>query len=120
LDQLKTYYAMFKTRRENDQLSGAILRNAPAVIVAHSLRKNPLTSVNCALALRNMEIQSLTLGLGTCWIGFLVAAAGMDKKVAGFLKLPDNVNVYGALIVGYPKRQYKVTIPRKERSVQWL
>jgi nitroreductase/NAD-dependent dihydropyrimidine dehydrogenase PreA subunit len=120
LDQLKTYYAMFKTARDNRQIAGTIFRNAPAVILAYGLKRNPLTMVNCALALRNMEVQALTLGLGTCWIGFMVVAASMDKKIARYLELPEPVNVYGAISIGYPKRQYRVTIPRKERTVRWL
>jgi nitroreductase len=63
---------------------------------------------------------ALPMGLGTCWAGFLVVAAARSKKIAEFLQLPAERNVFGALMVGYPKYLYKKTIPPKPRTVQWM
>ena len=121
LEQATTYYRTFGNKRRDGGLAGAIFRNAPAVIVTHGLRKSiPLTITNSALATRNMEITALTMGLGTCWAGFLVTAAHRDKEIARFLGLPANRNVYAGLMVGFPKREYKKTIPRKERPLKWM
>jgi|WetSurMetagenome_2_1015567.scaffolds.fasta_scaffold00449_9 nitroreductase/NAD-dependent dihydropyrimidine dehydrogenase PreA subunit len=120
LQQLAQYYEDFRRKKQANELRGAIFRNTPAVVVAYGLRKNPLTATNCALALRNMEILALPMGLGTCWAGFLIAAASRKKTVARFLKIPDTQNIYGAIMVGFPKHVYKKMIPRKERAVRWI
>ena len=121
LEQATTYYRTFGNKKRDGGLTGAIFRSAPAVIVTHGLRKSiPLAITNSALATRNMEIMALTTGLGTCWAGFLVTAAHRDKEIARFLGLPANRNVYAGLMVGFPKREYKKAIPRKERPLKWM
>jgi nitroreductase len=116
--QSMSYYERFSRRRTEGRLRGTIFRNAPAVVVVHGLRSNPNASANCAIAVRNMEIMAESLGLGTCWAGFLLVAAGFDKGLAKRLSIPDDRNIYGAIMVGYPRYRYKRLIPRKEREVR--
>jgi nitroreductase/NAD-dependent dihydropyrimidine dehydrogenase PreA subunit len=106
-------------RRERGEVAGSIFRDAPLLVVAHGLRANPLAPANCALALRNIELVALTLGLGTCWMGYLVAAAGRSGAVARLLDLPVNRQAYGAVTVGYPAERYTVAMPRRPREVRW-
>ena len=114
------YYERFKARKESGDTAGLIFRNAPAVIVVHGLRANFNARANCAIATRNMEILAKSLGLGTCWAGFLLVAAGLTKKVARCLDISDDRNIYGAIMLGYPKHEYRKIIRRKEREVRWL
>jgi len=114
------YYEMFKTRRDNGELKGVIFRNAPAVIAIHGQRTNLIAHENCAIAARNMEMLAKSLGLGTCWAGFLLGAAGFSKKIARRLGISDDRNIYSALMLGYPKHEYRKTVPRRQREVRWL
>ncbi len=119
--QATQYYDIFMGRKKDNQLKGVIFRSAPVVIISCGLKKSmPITLTNCALALRNMEIMALPMGLGTCWSGFLMMAAHRNKKVARLLHIPDTHNIYGAIMVGFPKYKYKKMIPRKERTVRWI
>jgi len=124
--QARTYYEIIQHRRqngdlyENDKIGGIIFRNAPAVIVVHGERRNALGATNSALAVRNMELLALTLGLGTCWVGFLVAAAEKSRQIDEYFELPKNRTVYGALMIGYSKYSYMHKIPRKARDVRWI
>jgi nitroreductase/NAD-dependent dihydropyrimidine dehydrogenase PreA subunit len=124
--QYRGYYGIIKHRRENgdlhgnNRIGGMIFRNAPVVIVVHGERGNSLSAVNSALAIRNMELLGITMGLGTCWVGFLPVAAEKDRKIERYLKLPSNRAVYGALLIGYPKHKYERKIPRKARDVHWV
>jgi nitroreductase/NAD-dependent dihydropyrimidine dehydrogenase PreA subunit len=118
--QLAVYHDMIKTLKETDQLDGMIFRNAPAVIVIHGIKANDQAHTNCAIAARNMEIMATSMGLGTCWVGFLTAAAHMSKTIGSSLGLPKNRNIYGALMIGHPKHTYKKRIPRTDREVRWL
>ena len=114
------YHYIIKNRRSDDQLAGLIFRNAPVVIVIHGLRTNLLARGNCWVAARNIEIMAKTMGLGTCLVGFLSIAAHFDKEIGKYLAVPDNHNIYSAIMVGYPKHEYKKTTPRKERQVRWI
>jgi nitroreductase len=118
--QYRSYHSIFKHRRDNGEIEGLVFRNAPLVIVAHGLKTNALAAINCALALRNVELLALTMGLGTCWVGFLVGAAGRSKKVGNLIGLSANQRIWGALMVGYPEEQYHCQLPRKSRQVRWI
>ena len=114
------YHHIIKNRRNNNELAGMIFRNAPVVIVIHGLRTNLLAIANCAIAARNMEIMAKTMGLGTCLVGFLSVAAHFAKEIGKVLGIPDNHNIFSAIMVGYPKHEYKKTTPRRERKVRWI
>ncbi len=113
------YHHIIKNRTNNNEL-GLIFRNAPVVIVIHGLGTNLLARGNCWVAARNIEIMAKTMGLGTCLVGFLTIAAHFEKKIGKVLQIPDSHNIFSAIMVGYPKHEYKKTTPRKERQVRWI
>jgi len=120
LRQAIPYYHSIRHRRENNELTGMIFRNAPVVMVIHGLRTNFMAHANCSIAARNMEIMAKTSGLGTCWVGFLSVAAHLaKKKIERYLEISDDHSIYGAIMIGYPKFEYRKIIPRKEREVRW-
>jgi nitroreductase/NAD-dependent dihydropyrimidine dehydrogenase PreA subunit len=114
------YHHIIRHRKEHNQLEGMIFRNAPVVIVGHGLRTNCLAHANSAIAARNMEIMARSRGLGTCWAGFLLAAADYSKKIGKCLGISNDRNIYSAIMVGYPKHEYKKKIARKNREVLWM
>jgi nitroreductase/NAD-dependent dihydropyrimidine dehydrogenase PreA subunit len=118
--QYVMYHNIIKNRKRNNQLYGMIFRNAPAVIVIHGIRANYLSHANCAIAARNMEIIAKSMGLGTCWVGFLTSAAHMSRKIGKFLGIPADHNIYGAIMTGYPRHKYTKSIPRRSRDVSWI
>jgi len=120
LKQTIPYHHIINNRKKNDQLEGMVFRNAPVVIVSHGLRTNSMAPANCAIAARNMEIMARTMGLGTCWVRFLPVAANHSKKIGKYLGIRDDHNIYSAIMVGYPKHEYKKKIPRKDREVRWM
>ncbi len=126
IKQYRAYHGIIKHRRENgelhgnDRIGGMVFRNAPTVIVVHGERGNTLGMANSALAIRNMELLAITMGLGTCWLGFLPGAANRDSKIGQCLKLPKNRAIYGGLLIGYSKHRFERKIPRKARDVRWM
>ncbi|MCK4787405.1 MAG: nitroreductase family protein [Desulfobacteraceae bacterium] len=118
--QYMAYHNIIKNLKRSNQLKGMVFRNAPAVIVIHGIRANYLTHANCAIATRNMEIMAKSMSLGTCWVGFLTSAAHMSRKICKYLGIPADRNIYGAIMVGYPKHRYTKSIPRRSREVRWI
>jgi nitroreductase len=114
------YYERFKTKQAGGALKGTIFRNAPVVIAVHGSRSNLSVHENCAIAVRNMEMLAQSMGLGTCWAGHLFVVAGFTNRIAGSLGISDDRNIYSAIMLGYPKHEYRKTIPRKQREVNWL
>jgi nitroreductase len=110
-----------KRKRDNDELAGGVFRGAPMAILAHDKKNNNMGQVNCAIAIRNIEVMAMTLGLGTCWAGFLISAAKLRSKVINpMIDLDDSRAVYGALMVGYPKYEYDFKLPRVKRRLTVL
>jgi nitroreductase/NAD-dependent dihydropyrimidine dehydrogenase PreA subunit len=121
LRQALPYHHIIRNRRQNNELAGMIFRNAPVAIVIHGLRTNFMAHANCSIAARNMEIMAKTLSLGTCWVGFLSVAAHLaKKKIERYLEIPDDHSIYGAIMIGYPKFEYRKIIPREKREVRWI
>ena len=120
-NQIIKYHHLIKARKEDNALRGMIFRNAPGVIVIHSLKKNAMGGLNAGLAARNMELAALSMGLGTCHTGFLVAAAShRADAIHDLLGLDRSRQIQAGLMVGYPKYRYRIIPARKERSVSWL
>jgi nitroreductase/NAD-dependent dihydropyrimidine dehydrogenase PreA subunit len=120
MKQAILYYERFKAGRESGDLGGLIFRNAPVVIAIHGLRANRNVHENCAIAARNMEMLAKSLGLGTCWAGLFLVAAGLTKRIARRLGVSDDRNIYSAIMLGYPTHVYRKTVPRRQREVRWL
>jgi nitroreductase/NAD-dependent dihydropyrimidine dehydrogenase PreA subunit len=120
-EQLQRYHDSMKRKRDNDELAGGVFRGAPMAILAHDKKNNNMGQVNCAIAIRNIEVIAMTLGLGTCWAGFLISAAKLKPKVINeMIDLDESRGVYGALMVGYPKYEYDFKLPRVKRRLTEL
>ncbi|MHA1712878.1 MAG: nitroreductase family protein [Candidatus Ranarchaeia archaeon] len=53
--------------------------------------------INVAIALQNIAITAVSLGLGTCWVG------AFDPKIVGpILKVPEDREVVAMMVVGWP------------------
>jgi nitroreductase len=119
--QYKNYHDIIKHRRQNNDIKGMIFRNAPLLLIMHSLKNNALGYTNAAIALRNIELFGATLGIASCWSGFLVAAAKMNPKAINpMLNLDHKRIIVGGLMLGYPKFEFHYRLPRKKRDIVYL
>ena len=88
-----------------------ILRGAPSLILAHGDANMPWNALDCAAAVSYLELALHSYGIGTCWSGFVIAAAGNGADLG--IPLPEGRKICGGLMIGYPAVQYARVPPRK-------
>lgn len=101
--------------RYNDTGRDFILHKAPALVLALSKATDTESGHdNGHFALTYAELFAPTLGLGTCWSGFVefCAEAGYTPLLEA-LQLPEGYKVAGAIMVGYPQYKYRY-MPERE------
>jgi nitroreductase/NAD-dependent dihydropyrimidine dehydrogenase PreA subunit len=105
--------------RENGE--DTILRDAPCLIVATAERNYyTLGRDNTHFALTYARLYAPALGLGSCWSGlFEYCAVSEYKPLLKLLKLPRNIAITGALLVGYPIHSFKRLVDRDPLQISW-
>ncbi|MDD5399196.1 MAG: nitroreductase family protein [Dehalococcoidia bacterium] len=99
----------------------AFLRGAPVLIVAHA-NKNSLASlagIDSANALSYLELAANSLGLGTCWAGYVYIMANTFPPVQKALALPEDHAAYGCMMLGYNRFRYYRIPCRKVPRITW-
>ena len=74
---------------------------------------------DCMIALTQLSLLAPTLGLGTCWAGFVMIAAKNWEPLQKFLSLPEGQACQGAMMMGYPIYDYPRMPLRNEPTICW-
>ncbi len=79
------------------------LYGAPVLVVLSDQADSICPEVNCAIVAENLLIAAESLGLGACWIYFVLQAFdGPDSAaLAKRLGIPDGHRAYASVILGY-------------------
>ncbi|MCP4650564.1 MAG: 4Fe-4S dicluster domain-containing protein [PVC group bacterium] len=96
-----------------------VCRNAPHIIIAYGLQADMTAPQSCMIALTHLELAASAFKLGCCWAGYFQMAASMWPPMQEALKINRRQASYGAMMIGYPKFQYKRTPLRNEAQVTW-
>lgn len=102
-----------------DRGEDPITRGAPHVIIAYSLKDDMTAPQACTIALTYFELMAASMGLGTCWAGYVQMAINMDLEIQKFLGLSRKTNAFGALMIGYQKYRYARIPLRNDPHVIW-
>jgi nitroreductase/NAD-dependent dihydropyrimidine dehydrogenase PreA subunit len=106
MNKIRGYRDSFIRRRDAGERQ--ICYNAPAVILFHGeVSKSGMVEADANIWAAYTSVYANTMGLGTCFIGFIVKAMGKKSKLNERFNVPVNHRVYAALLVGYPKVKYK-------------
>ena len=76
-----------------------VYHGAPVIVFVIGPASN---AVSCALACENIMLAAVSLGLGSCYVGF-GAMVTQDADVVKALELTDGERIYGPILLGYPK-----------------
>ena len=117
LDRIPDYKIVLKYFRKNKDL---IIHNAPVLLFFHASKDIGFSDVNASLAIQNASLAIHSLGLGSFYAGYVVAACRYDKKISRLINIPKNHQIYGCLAIGYPELQYDNWIDRKHPKIDWI
>ncbi|SMC20839.1 Nitroreductase [Desulfacinum hydrothermale DSM 13146] len=106
--------------RAYEQGQDRILRDAPHLIVVTAAKDHAPARVTTFLALEYVELYATSLGLGTCWAGYVNTCAQMTPDLAAFLGIPDDHVITGTMMVGYPDEIYHRLPERNPLDLRWL
>ncbi len=96
-----------------------VFRGAPLLFYISGIKS--VYAVNdCSNAAQNMMLAAYSLGIGSCWIGSAVLS-GNSPKVKSKLGVPEDNQVYVALIFGYPKGGFPVAPEKRPAQImKWI
>ncbi len=103
--KLKLYRKKFaEQRKTNDSM---ICHHAPAVILFHGPEtKTGMFEADANIWATYTSVYANTMGLGTCFNGFIVNAMKKKSGHSADFGIPSGHRVYASLLVGYPKVKY--------------
>lgn len=117
-DQLPLLRGNLRHLLSPDNEGDPLLYNAPALL-AFTVPRGEAEAVGDGwIAAQNAVIYAETIGVGTCYNGFVAAAAG-TQGVRRALGLPRGENVVAVLTLGYPRTTYLRQAPRRTMPTTW-
>jgi len=98
-----------------------LLHHAPALVIIH-MKKSMATTpeIDATIASTQMILMAETLGLGTCYIGFLIWAIENSKKLKKMLGISPDHKALVAFTIGYPGIQFLRLVGRNQAKVSWI
>ena len=124
--ELATYYRDYHRAIEeklSDWAQGGrdwLFWGAPAVIVVGSTPDAACPAEDATLATGNMLLAAHAMGLGTCVIGFAVAAMKNDPAILDRLAIPPTESIWAVIAVGWPDEAYQRPAGRKPPTVRFF
>lgn len=98
-----------------------ILRDAPHLILATASKDFKNGRENTISSLTYLELYANTIGLGSCWAGlFEICAFSNYDPLLKLFNIPKNKVITGAVMVGYPKYEYKRLVNRNALDVTFI
>ncbi|MDY0002997.1 MAG: nitroreductase family protein [Polyangia bacterium] len=97
-----------------------LFHGAPAAILVGSAPGASCPAEDALLATQNILLAAHAMGLGTCLVGFAVAAFKSDRRVARALALPRGERVHAVVALGYPSERYVRPCGRKPAAPRVL
>lgn len=120
-DQTTAHWSFSHHIRAYRQGLDPILRDAPHLILATTVRDHARGRENTVFALAYVELYAPVLGLGTCWAGLL--EMGLEANYVPLMelfKIPAGKAITGALMAGYPEHHYQRLVDRNPLEISWL
>jgi nitroreductase/Pyruvate/2-oxoacid:ferredoxin oxidoreductase delta subunit len=97
-----------------------LFHGAAALIVIGAAPGASCPAEDALLAAQNILLAAHALGLGTCLIGFAVAAMKNRPRIKRAIGIPDEEEVYAVIALGHPHESYRRVADRKPIRVRFF
>mgnify|MGYP002673546163 CR=1 FL=1 len=106
---------MYESFVENPDGHDQLFFKAPLLIIVKAQNE-----IDGGLASAKMELMIDALRLGTYFSGFFERAASMNPKIGEMIGLKEGEKIISCMVIGYPRVEYKRTVPRKDSRITRL
>lgn len=99
------------------------LYNAPTLIIVSGIEPAPIPlEADCASATQNILLAAESIGLGSCWIHFVLFAfySQQGTELRKELKIPEGYRPYYSAVVGYKKDSVVNVADRKPNLITYI
>ncbi len=101
--------------------SSLICHHAPSVMLFHApITKYGMECADAYIWATYTSIYANTLGLGTCFNGFITNAMARSKSLQKEFGIPNGHRVHAALLIGHPSVKYINEVGRDVPKVQLI
>jgi nitroreductase/NAD-dependent dihydropyrimidine dehydrogenase PreA subunit len=98
-----------------------LLHHAPSLVIIHMKQNLAATpELDAGIASTQMILMAETMGLGTCYIGFLITAIENSPELKEMLKIPAANRSLVAFTVGYPDVKFLRLVNRNRARTTWI
>lgn len=119
VSRLNAYKKQFIKRQTPE--SSQVCYHAPAVMLFHAPHsKYGMASADAYIWATYTSIYAKTLGLGSCFNGFITTAMKRSKEMKTELGIPAHHQVYAALLLGHPKVKYTNEAGRDQPEAKYI
>jgi nitroreductase/NAD-dependent dihydropyrimidine dehydrogenase PreA subunit len=117
--QLAIHLNMKRMLERQERDHNVFLRGAPVLVVTHASKENPIAVIDSATALAYLDLAANSMGLGTCWAGYVYIMANSFPAFKTLLALPEGHSTTGCMMLGYNKFKYYRIPKRREPKIVW-
>lgn len=123
--ELETYYRAYYPSVRQALLdwehgrADRLFYDAPAAVVVGSRPRASCPAEDAMLATQNLLLVAHAMGLGTCLIGYAVAAMEHDRRVTVAAGLPADERAYAVIAVGWPGVRFVRQAARRRPVVRY-
>lgn len=103
-----------------EQGKDVIFFNAPLVILIYYPEMGEMSLIDPMIAATNGIHAAHLLGLGSCWMGFVMQAIAKSKKIKKYLGIPKHHRICAVFTLGHPQLNYSRIPPRKKITVKYI
>ena len=116
------YYRKVKEAIEEWRISGRdrLFHGSPAAIVVGSKPGASCPAEDALLATQNILLAAHSMGLGSCLIGYAVAAMKRDPSIQRSIGIPSEEDIHTVIALGYPDEVYQRIAGRKNVTLRYF
>jgi nitroreductase/NAD-dependent dihydropyrimidine dehydrogenase PreA subunit len=116
------YYRKVKEAIEEWHASGKdpLFHGSTAAILVGSKPGASCPAEDALLATQNILLAAHSMGLGSCLIGYAVAAMKRDPSIRQSVGIPSDEEIHSVIALGYPDEVYQRTAGRRKVTTRYF